>query len=111
MTDSTAPTVKHQHPIRGFFWGLLFGIGLAFVLVFATVIELSIANLAIVTFVGLALGVAWGIVGPAKAPSGPPPVERTEPALPVASRFDDFDAPPAPPDTNDEAGSSGDDAD
>ena len=115
MTASTAPTVKHQHPIRGFFWGLLFGIGLAFVLVFATVIELSIANLAIVTFVGLALGVAWGIVGPAKAPSGPPPAAHEAPVLPPPSRFDDFDDPaapaPAPAPATEEAGGSGEDAD
>lgn len=93
MTDGTTPTVKHLHPIRGFFWGLLFGVGLAFVLVFATLIELSISNLAIVTFVGLALGVAWSLVGPAKPPSGPPPSPVHPPTAPPPSRFDDFGTP------------------
>lgn len=83
----TADTVKKTHPIRGFFWGLVFGIGLALVLVITTVISLSLVNLIIVVVAGLVLGVAWGLFGPAKAPKGEPPSSAVPP--PPTSRFDD----------------------
>jgi len=86
-------TVKQTHPVRGVLWGLMFGIGLALVLVITKVITLDLTTMIIVVVVGTIAGTAWSILGPAKAPKGPPPaepitVERAEP-----SRFDDFESP------------------
>ena len=65
--------VKQTHPIRGLLWGILFGLGLAVVLVVTSVIPLELSQMAIVAVVGIAIGVAWGLFGPAKAPKGSAP--------------------------------------
>ena len=88
-----AETIKKTHPVRGVLWGLMFGIGLTLVLVFTKVISLDLTTMIIVTVVATVAGTLWSILGPAKAPKGPPPaepvaVEQTEP-----SRFDDFESP------------------
>lgn len=90
----SATTVKQTHPIRGVLWGLMFGIGLAVVLVVTTVISLDLVTVIIVVVIGMVLGVLWGLFGPAKAPKGEPPADRTSP--PEASRFDDRPAPDMP---------------
>lgn len=86
-------TVIKKHPVRGLLWGLVFGIGLTFVLVFTTIIELDLTIMIIVALVGTAVGVVWSMYGPAKAPKGPPPVERVVVQQTEPSRFDDFESP------------------
>ena len=48
-----AETVIVRHPIRGLLWGLLFGIGLAFVLVFSTLIEFAVVPMTVTIVIGL----------------------------------------------------------
>ena len=66
LDDATA--VKY-HPIRGAFYGLLAGFGLAIYLISFKVINLSLVVPIIVMLVCAALGAAWGRFGPAKQAS------------------------------------------
>ncbi len=86
-------TVIHRHPIRGILWGLLMGIGATLVLVVTKVISLDLTSMIIVTTISLLVSVLWSTVGPARAPTGPPPAPRNVVA-PQVSRFDDFDPLP-----------------
>jgi hypothetical protein len=112
ITDDPTPssthrppaTVKRAHPVRGIVWGLLFGIGLAAVLVITTVISLDLLTVVIVVVAATIVGVLWSIFGPATPPKGPPPTPK-RPAPPTPSRFDDFD-PPAPETTATEPSSA-----
>lgn len=92
--DTPAPgqTVTKRHPIRGLFWGLMMGLGLALVAVVIKVMTLSLVNVIVLTSIGVAFGIVWGLFGPEKAPTGPAPAARTV-VVPEASRFDDFDKP------------------
>lgn len=105
MTNDTAPTnatmeipteIK-RHPVRGFLWGLITGIGLALVLVITKVIMLSIPSIVITIVVVALLCTIWGLVGPAKKAKGPIPVQITPSPAPPPSRFDDFTDSPATP--------------
>ena len=60
-------TKVRRHPILGFFAGLLFGLGLALILMAFGILELSVIWLAIVT-VGMAvLGIVLAYVTPARS--------------------------------------------
>ncbi len=80
------PLGRKRHPIRGALWGIPFGLGLALVLVSTTVIPLDLMQIVIVMLVGVALGVVWGMYGPAKRARGiappAPPVAGSEAAQP-----------------------------
>lgn len=91
-TLTPGQTVTKKHPIRGFFWGLLMGVGLALVAVVIKAMTLSLVNVVIVTAVCVVFGVVWGLFGPEKPPKGPAPAPRTV-VVAEASRFDDFDEP------------------
>lgn len=102
MSDDTRtaqpapPTVKRTHPIRGLLWGLMFGVGLTFVLIVTTVISLDVVTMIVVTIVGTAAGLLWSTLGPAKPPKGAPPtVEQhenvTEAEAPTAEFRDEQD--------------------
>lgn len=78
----TSQTTMHRHPIRGFLWGLVFGLGVTGLLMVFSIIELSIPNLIIYTAVVAVLGILWGLFAPPKKPKGPAP------------RRPDFSAPP-----------------
>ncbi len=85
-----AETVKQTHPIRGLLWGIVFGIGLTFVLVFTKVISLDLTTMIIVFVAATVVGVLWSIVGPAKQPKGaPPPDPVTVEQRTVPARTDD----------------------
>ena len=91
-TLTPGQTVTKRHPIRGFFWGLMMGLGLALVAVVIKVMTLTLANVIVLTSIGVAFGIVWGLFGPEKAPTGPAPAARTV-VVNEASRFDDFDKP------------------
>lgn len=55
-----------RHPILGFFSGLAFGIGLAFMLVALGLVPVTVAWLAGITVAGVVLGVAWAYAAPAR---------------------------------------------
>jgi hypothetical protein len=81
---------KKTHPIRGALWGLMLGIGLAFVLVFTKVIYLSLVPILIVILAAIVVGILWGQFAPAKPPKDPEPVRVEQTPAPESSRFDDF---------------------
>lgn len=93
VIDESDRTVKKLRPFRGLFWGLVFGIGLAGVLIVTTTITVSVLGIVAVLVVGLFVGVVWGVLGPAKKPKGPPPSTRVIVTQVPTSRFDDFGTP------------------
>jgi hypothetical protein len=96
VVDGPTRPVKRVHPFRGLFWGLVFGTGLAGVLIVTTTITVSIVGVIAVVVVGLVAGVVWGVAGPAKQPKGPPPRGSVPVEQVLSTRFDDFDALTAP---------------
>ncbi len=89
-TTPTPHTAVHTHPVRGFMWGLMIGIGLAVALVVTRLITLDLILMVIITVIAAIAGMLWGQFGPAKAPTGPPPVRPAHVTPPTVSRFDDF---------------------
>lgn len=93
-----------RHPIRGFLYGILFGLGLMMIVVGQGWAALGTLPPVIVFLLGLVVGTVWGLYGPAKAPKGPPPAEQVD-VIHESSRFDDFsdsatpDAPGRPLET------------
>lgn len=86
---ATQPEPRRKvHPIRGFLWGILFGLGLTVVLVVLKVIPLDLLWMLGVLVAGVAFGVIWGLIGPAKRAKEPPPQPVTYAPAP---------APPPPP--------------
>jgi hypothetical protein len=89
-----AVEVLDRHPVRGFFYGILFGLGLAFVAIGQGWAALGTLTPFVIFLVGVVLATAWGFLGPAKPTKGPPPPEPVQVEATPPSRFDDFDAPP-----------------
>jgi hypothetical protein len=58
MTDS----VVVRHPVRGLLWGLVFGLGLAFVLVFTTIIVFARLPVLTTITIGTAAGLIWSVI-------------------------------------------------
>lgn len=98
-------TITKRHPIRGFLYGILLGLGLMLLVVGQGIAALGTYPPFIVLIVGIVLGTLWGTYGPAKAPKGPPPAGATvvddapapepEPAAVAATMADEADAPEA----------------
>lgn len=78
-------TVVRKHPVRGFFWGLVTGVGLALCLVTLRVITLAVVPVVLVVIFTVFVCVMWGIFGPPKAPKGPAPVTTIIPVAPGTS--------------------------
>lgn len=70
-------TTTKRHPIRGFLYGIFFGLGLALIVVGQGIAALGTWPPVIVFVVGLIAATLWSIYGPAKAPKGPPPAGAT----------------------------------
>lgn len=96
-----AEQVLKRHPVRGFLYGVLFGLGLAMIFVGQGWTALGTWGPFVVFVVGLVLATLWGAFGPAKPPKGPEPVPVEAVTAPPPSRFDDFGEPDdaAPDDT------------
>ena len=78
MTGTTiADTRLKRHPIRGFLYGIFFGLGLALITVGQGWAALGTWPPFIVLIVGIIVGTLWATFGPAKAPKGPPPAGAT----------------------------------
>ena len=74
---SAQPTVRY-HPIRGAAYGLLFGLGLALLLMVFKVLALSLPLIVALGVVFLVLGGVWGRFAPPreiKDPSPPAPAD------------------------------------
>ena len=69
MSDQTV----QRHPIRGAVAGLLFGLGLSFLLISLSVIALGTLTPIVVAVLGIVVGVAVGTLVPARGGSAPAP--------------------------------------
>ena len=76
---SSATTVRY-HPIRGAVYGLLFGVGLALVLMVFKVLALSVPLILALAVLFLVLGALWGRFAPVRAPKGAAPEATQQPA-------------------------------
>ncbi len=72
-TTTTAPTTTKKHPIRGFLYGIPFGLGLAMIAIGQKWAALGTWPPFIIFVIGVLASMAWGMFGPAKAPKGDPP--------------------------------------
>jgi hypothetical protein len=94
MTMTMEPSLK-RHPIRGFVWGLVLGLGVALILVNFAVIALGTLTPWVITLAFAVLGVLWGLFAPAKT-KGTPPMATAPPVTPGAPPSG---PPPGPPPT------------
>jgi hypothetical protein len=68
-----ATQTTKRHPIRGFLYGIPFGLGLAMIAIGQKWAALGTWPPFILVVVGILVAMAWGMFGPAKAPKGPDP--------------------------------------
>ena len=79
MTTATAATTTtKRHPVRGFLYGIPFGLGLAMIAVGQKWAALGTWPPVIIMVVGIVVGTAWATFGPAKAPKGTASEPETE---------------------------------
>jgi hypothetical protein len=90
-----AVEITKRHPIRGFIYGIFFGLGLAFLAIGQGWAALGTLPPVILVIIGIIVGTLWGRFAPAKKPKGEPPPERVH-VENVASRFDDFEGSETP---------------
>ena len=86
MTTTTTTTVTStattkRHPIRGFLYGIPFGLGLAMIAIGQKWAALGTWPPFIIFLVGIIVSMLWSTFGPAKAPKDPPPVGYTSDAV------------------------------
>jgi len=93
MQTTTPPTTTKRHPIRGFFYGILLGLGLTLIVVGQGIAALGTWPPFLVLIGGIVIGTLWGMYGPAKAPKGAPPA-----AAEVIDEPAPVEAEPAPAD-------------
>ena len=74
-----AETMLKRHPIRGFLWGLMTGLGVALLLMVFSIVPLSIPTLGIYAGASAVLGLLWGSFGPPKQPKGAAPTTPPPP--------------------------------
>lgn len=79
-----AETTLRRHPIRGFVWGIVAGLGVGLLLMVLSVVPLSIPTLGVYTAAAAVLGVVWGAIGPPKQPKGAAPRRDTAVSPPEA---------------------------
>jgi len=78
-------TTTKRHPIRGFFYGIFFGLGLALVGIGQKWVALGTWPPFILLIVGIIVGTIWSTYGPAKAPKGPAPSSAEPEPMPEPS--------------------------
>jgi TM2 domain-containing membrane protein YozV len=74
--ESTNTTTK-KHPIRGFLYGIFFGLGLALIAVGQGWAALGTRPPIVILVVGIIIGTLWSMFGPAKGPKGAPSANAT----------------------------------
>jgi len=74
-----AATVKRNHPIRGAFYGVILGLGLALMAVGLKVVNLDSIMPIVLVVVGVIIGIVWGMAAPAKKVKGPAPLQTLDP--------------------------------
>ena len=73
-TTTTAPTTTKKHPIRGFLYGIPFGLGLAMIAIGQKWAALGTWPPFIIFVIGVLASMAWGMFGPAKTRRDDAPV-------------------------------------
>ncbi len=64
MTETSASQSIERHPIRGAFFGLLLGLGLAIYLILFKIISLGLVVPIVVIALSVLAGAAWGRFAP-----------------------------------------------
>ncbi len=76
----TATTTTERHPVRGAFYGIILGLGLALMAIGRKIANLDSVVPIVLIVVGIILGILWSSFGPAKgAKDGTPPEPVAEP--------------------------------
>ncbi len=105
-----AQEITKRHPIRGFIWGIFFGLGLALIAIGQGYAALGTWPPLILLIVGIVVGTLWGLFAPAKKPKGEPPREQV-PVEALGSQRSERSAEVTAADPEPEtAGGSGDEA-
>ena len=83
-TTPDGQTVK-RHPIRGFFWGLLMGLGITVLLIITNTISIGTITSFLVLIFSALFGIIWGLFAPPKKAKGQAPyqAEPIQPDVPV----------------------------
>jgi hypothetical protein len=68
-----AETTLKRHPVRGFVWGIVAGLGIGLLLMVLSIVPLSIPTLVVYTAAAAVSGLVWGIIGPPRKPKGDAP--------------------------------------
>jgi putative flippase GtrA len=55
-----------RHPVRGFFAGLLLGLGIALLLFVLGVLPMTLAGLGVITAIGIVVGIVLAYVAPVR---------------------------------------------
>lgn len=71
-TTSAPETQVQRHPIRGGLYGISLGIGVAIYLILFAVTPFRISTLVTIVVIGAVVGIAWGLLAPAKRLDGVP---------------------------------------
>ena len=84
--------VTQRHPIRGFLYGIFFGLGLALIAIGQKWAALGTWPPILLLVGGVAVGTLWSTVGPAKAPEGPAPVpaDRSDEPAPLTAEIENY---------------------
>lgn len=77
-TTVTSTAATKRHPIRGFLYGIPFGLGLAMIAIGQKWAALGTWPPFIIFIVGIIVSMLWSTFGPAKAPKGAPPVGASD---------------------------------
>ena len=77
MSNSTTSVKKH--PIRGFIYGIFFGLGLALIAIGQSWAALGTKTPIVILVIGIVIGTLWSMFGPAKGPKGPAPSAEATP--------------------------------
>lgn len=103
---ATATQELKRHPIRGVLWGLLFGLGIAMVLIDRAVIAFgTLPPILIVLLFGV-LGGVFGAFAPPTGPKSAPPARQEAPAAAASTAASaEPSSPPTEPETSAEAAS------
>ena len=98
MTTTLAPADAHvrYHPIRGAVYGLLFGFGLALLLMVFKVLALSVPVIVVLSIVFAVLGGLWGRFAPPRAAKDQRPTTIVEPEMASATATAPATPTPAP---------------
>lgn len=96
-TTVTSTASTKRHPIRGFLYGIPFGLGLAMIAIGQKWAALGTWPPFIIFVVGIIVSMLWSTFGPAKAPKDAPPVGASNVAAAEPAPFESEPEPEPEP--------------